>query len=276
MKLRLLSLIKSFLTLAVGAPLNTLSTTTEVDGKLIPAGAMAGVMNAYSTALGLTGTSFLSASGTTATISNFPYWTYRYTAGSATTITFDSAYNLVNNIPNAYLGQTFPFTIITNASTTIATPTLSDTAVTLAGTTTVLAAAARWYQGQITQMSTTVGSAVTAGTTFTSIAIVGSTNNYTVTLGTNAITPVVGNAIYLNVTAGTLPAGWYPINKVTSATSFVIAAPVTGTTWTATTATVPGTIVIPSSAYSPNLPGLYSPLVTITGVMATVVSTMSV
>ena len=125
-------------------------------------------------------------------------------------------------------------------------------------------------------MSTTVGSTLTAGTTWTSLTQVGSTNNYTVALGTNAISPTVGNAIYLGVTAGTLPAGWYPINKVTSATSFVIAAPVSGSAWTATAVTLPGTATVPTSAYTPGLPGLFSPLLTITGMMATVTATMSV
>lgn len=199
------------------------------------------------------------------------------TNGGAVTVTFDSAYNIVNQLPQpAVIGEKFTFNIMTNAGTTVATPTLSDTAVTLAGTTTVLAAAMRWYQGVVTQLVSTVAALFTAGTTFTSLTQVGTTNNFTVALGTNTIVPVVGQLIYLNVSAGTvgtqLPSGWYPINKVTSATSFVIATPL-GTVWTATAATLTppaGTLQTPPAA------GIYSPLVTITGLMATVTAVMSV
>lgn len=207
------------------------------------------------------------ASGTTATITALDCAWYVFTAGSATTVTVDSAYNIVGKMNNPYVGMTFPFNISTNAATTIATPTLSDTAVTLAGTTSVTAAGLRFYAGQITQLTTTSGALMTAGTTFSSLTQVGSTNNYTVALGTNAISPTVGQAIYLNVTAGTLPSGWYPINKVTSATSFVIAAPPSSAAWTATAATVPGTAVAPN---------IYSPLVTIQGIAGTVLNIMTV
>ena len=210
---------------------------------------------------------YTTASGTTATITALDCAWYVFTAGSATTVTIDSAYNIVGKMNMPYVGMTFPLTISTNASTTIATPTLSDTAVTLAGTTSVTAAGCRWYAGQITQLTTTSGALMTAGTTFTSLTQVGSTNNYTVALGTNAISPTVGQAVYLNVTAGTLPSGWYPINKVTSATSFVIATPPAGTAWTATAATVPGTAAAPN---------VYSPLLTIQGVAATVLNIFTV
>jgi hypothetical protein len=99
-----------------------------------------------------------------------------------------------------------------------------------------------------------------------SLAHVGTTNNFTVTLGTNAIVPVVGQLIFLNVTAGTLPSGWYPINLVTNATSFVIATP-PGTVWTATAATV-GTITV--------APPTFSPLITITGMWSLVTATAAV
>ena len=177
---------------------------------------------------------FATSAASSATLTNLGNLEQRLTNGGAVTITLDSAYNIVSALPGfsllsqlglSLLGQTFGFVIVTNASTTVATPTLSDTAVTLAGTTTVLGAAMRKYVGQITQLTTNVGFVPDSGTTFTSIAQVGSTNNFTVTLGVNATSPVVGTAIYLGVTTGTLPAGWYPINKVTSATSFVIATP---------------------------------------------------
>lgn len=211
---------------------------------------------------------YSSVSGTTLTLTVMAAAVVLLTAGSAVTVTIDSAYNIVNALPApAAVGQKFTFDVVTAASTTVATPTLSDTAVTLAGTTAVLAAAKRSYQGVITQMNSTSGISLTAGSTFSSLTQVGSTNNYTVALGTNAISPTVGQLIYLAVTTGTLPSGWYPINKVTSATSFVIAAPVTGTAWTATAATL--------GASGAVAPATYSPLVTITGMYSTVTAVMS-
>src|SRR5487761_1908794 len=168
---------------------------------------------------------FQTASGTTITLTALDCLIQRLTAGSAVTVTLDSAYNIVAKMASPYVGMTFPFNIVTNASTTVATPTLLDGSVTLAGTTTVLAAAMRWYVGQITQLTTTSSLVVSAGTTFTSITQVGTSNLYTVALGTNVNASVLGQAIYLNVTAGTLPPGWYPITTATSATSFVIATP---------------------------------------------------
>jgi hypothetical protein len=211
---------------------------------------------------------YASVSGTTLTLTALAAAVTLLTAGSAVTVTIDSAYNIVASLPQPVaVGQKFTFDIVTAASTTVATPTLSDTAVTLAGTTAVLAAAKRSYQGQITQLFSTSGMSLTAGSTFTSLTQVGTTNNYTVALGTNAISPTVGQLIYLAVTSGTLPSGWYPINKVTSATSFVIAAPVAGTAWTATAATL--------GASGATAPATYSPLVTITGMYSTVTAIMS-
>ena len=217
-------------------------------------------------------TNFATASGTTSTLTSLGSLLQQYTAGSAVTVTLDYAYNIGLSLPAPLsVGQTFTFQIQTNASTTIATPTLSDTAVTLAGTTSVLAAAMRWYQGAITQVYAQSTPTFTTGTTFTSLTQVGSTNAFTVALGTNSVSPTVGQAIYLNITTGTLPTGWYPIVKVTSATSFVIATPA-GTAWTATAGTVgnvgTATLALPSN--------IYSPLITITGLMATVTATMSV
>lgn len=213
------------------------------------------------------GVNFQASAGATLTISSFGNLLQQLTNGGAVTVTFDSAYNLVNNLtaPNA-VGEKFTFNIQTNAGTTVATPTLLSTDVTLAGTTTVLAAAMRWYQGVITQIFTTIGATLTSGSTFTSITQIGTSNLFTVALATNAVVPVVGTAFYMGVTAGTLPAGWYPIVKVTSATSFVIATPL-GTVWTATAVTLVSNSVAPST---------YAPLVTITGLMATVTATMSV
>lgn len=222
------------------------------------------------------GVGFATSAAATITLSALGNALQRLTNGGAVTVTLDSAYNIGLTLPSAQIvngagtgmtvGQKFTFNIITNAGTTVAAPTLSDTAVTLSGTTTVLAAAMRWYQGVITQVNTTTGMPTTAGTTFTSLTQVGTTNNFTVALGTNTLVPVVGQLIFLNVTAGTLPSGWYPINLVTSATSFVIATP-PGTVWTATAGTVGTATVAPLT---------YSPLITITGLMATVTAVMSV
>lgn len=217
------------------------------------------------------GVNFNAQSGSTYTATNLSNALLQFTVGSAMTLTLDYAYNLLKYLPQPLsVGQNFTFQIVTNAGTTIAAPTLSDTAITLSGTTSVLAASSRWYQGAITQVNSTVGCALTAGSTFTSLTQVGTTNAFTVALGTNAISPTVGQLIYLGVTAGTLPAGWYPIVKVASATSFVIATPA-GTVWTATAATLQtangGSVVAPAT---------YSPLVTIQGLWALVVSTASV
>lgn len=269
-------------------PLAIIPQAIEVDGAMVNAASLVAALTAFANQqIDVPGEQFATSAAASLTLTSLQGLVQRLTNGGAVTVTLDSAYNIVNQIPNPSNGQTLAFNITTNAATTVATPTLSDTAVTLVGTTTVLAAAMRWYQGQITQLFTTSGAAVTAGTTFTSIAQVGSTNNFTVTLATNAIVPVVGQVIFLNVTAGTagttLPSGWYPINKVTSATSFVIATP-PGTVWTATAATVPGTILVPTSQFTPGSPltggagsiGVYSPLMNVTGLMATVTGTMSV
>ena len=216
------------------------------------------------------GVNFTASAAASATLTSLGNGLFQFTNGGAVTVTLDSAFNIANTLPGPLtVGEKFTFNIQTNAGTTIATPTLLSTDVTLAGTTSVLAAAMRWYQGVITQVTSTTGMPTTAGTTFTSIAQVGSSNNFTVTLGTNALVPVVGTLINLTVTTGTLPSGWYPIVKVTSATSFVIATP-PGTVWTATAATV-GTVSGSGAA-----PATYAPLITITGLMATVTAIMSV
>ena len=250
------------------APANpTLVPPSAIDGNILDLGTGVGMFNLIANGgMHANGNvNYNSASGATITLTNLGLLSQLLTAGSAVTVTIDSAYNIVLNLASPYLGQTFPFMIVTTASTTVATPTLSDTAVTLAGTTSVLAAAARWYQAQITQLTTTSGLVVNAGTTFTSLTQVGTTNTYTVALGTNTVVPTVGQAVFINVTAGTLPSGWYPINKESSATSFVIAAPAASTAWTATAATIPGTAVAPN---------VLSPLITITGMFATVTATM--
>lgn len=216
------------------------------------------IANAQSSAGGVNFVASAAASLTLTAVSNA---VLQLTNGGATVLTLDSAYNIVKTLPQpAAVGQTFSLLVHAAGATTVATPTLSDTAVTLAGTTSVVAAGARLLQGVITQLTSLVQATFTAGTSFTSLTQVGATNNFTVALGTNAVVPVVGTLIYMNPTAGTLPAGWYPINKVTSATSFVIAAPA-GTVWTMTSGTVGNTV---------NPPATYSPLVTITGIYSMV------
>lgn len=274
---KLAALIASYFSLGVNPPLNGIAATMQVNGSLLePASAIAVIGQSIAANTAADSANFATSAAATITLTALQNLTQRLTNGGAVTVTLDAAYNIVTGIPNPFVGQTFPLQIITNAGTTVATPTLLDTAITLSGTTTVLAAACRWYQGQVTQVVTTTGATVTAGTTFTSLTQVGTSNLYTVALGTNAISPTVGNAIFLTITTGTLPSGWYPIVKVTSATSFVIAAPIAGTAWTATAGSVPGTAVVPVSQYTPGLLGIFSPLLTITGMMATVTATMSV
>ena len=222
------------------------------------------ISNGASTAGGV---NFVASAGASATVTNLGNALFQYTLGGAVTQTIDSAYNIGLSLPQPLsIGQKFTYQVMTNALTTIATPTLLDSAVTLAGTTSMVAAALRFYQGQVTQSTTTVGMQTTSGTTFTSLTQVGATNNFTVVLGTNAVVPTVGMLVNLTVTTGTLPSGWYSVNKVTSATSFVIATP-PGTVWTATAATVGSSTVAPAT---------YSPLITITGLMSTVTGTMAV
>jgi len=269
-----------FLSLPIGQPITTVLQPTvaggliEIDGNMVPAASLQAVMaqiNAFNVAD--TAYNFASSAGAALTLSNLGNLYQKLTNGGAVVVTLDGAYNIVANLQNPFLGQTGYFQIFSSGAGTVATPTLTDPTVTLSGTTSIAAGNVRIYQWQITQLATTTGTAVTSGTTFSSLAQVGSTNQYTVTLGTNAITPVVGNVIFINVTAGTLPSGWYPISKVTSATSFQIVAPTTGTAWTATAATIPGTAVVPVSQYQAGYTsglvgatGIFSPLLTITAV----------
>lgn len=278
MKRKLLpALLGSYFSLGVGAPLPSLLSTLQVNGGMADAASAIGILTQILQNQVADGQeNFATSAGAAITLTSLQNLTQRLTNGGAVVVTIDAAYNIVNQLYNPFVGMAFPFSIVTNAATTVATPTLSDTAVTLAGTTSLVAASIRKYQAQVTQVVTTAGAPMTAGTTFTSLAQVGTTNLYTVTLGTNALSPVVGTAIFLGVTAGTLPPGWYPIVKVTSATSFIIAAPLASVAWTATAATVPGTTVVPASQYTPGLQGVYSPTVTITGEWSTVINTTAV
>jgi TRAP-type mannitol/chloroaromatic compound transport system substrate-binding protein len=227
------------------------------DPSILAQGGTLNNLNSASSAGGFNFTASSAASNTITNLNNNAL--YQFTVGSAMTLTLDSAYNIAKTLPQPLsVGQLFSFMIMTNAATTIATPTLTSTDVTLAGTTSMLASSLRWYQGAITQVSTSTVMPLTANSTFTSLTQVGSTNHFTVVLGTNALVPVVGTLFHVTVTTGTLPSGWYPIIKVTSATSFVIATPA-GTVWTATAGTVDS--VVPTTP-------IYAPLITITGLMA--------
>lgn len=267
---RLLSeTLKRYFALQVAppVPVNTIPQNIGFNGAMPDLGGLIGGLTALNNFnLADAFFNFQTSAAASLTLTSLVGLTQRFTNGGAVVVTLDSAYNIVSAIANPYNGQAFGFVISTNAGTTIAAPTLSDTAVSLVGTTTLLAAALRQYQVQITQISTTVGMPTTAGTTFTSLTQVGATNNFTVVLATNTLVPVVGNLIFLTVTAGTLPSGWYPINKVTSATSFVIATP-PGTVWTATAATVGSGTVAPPT---------FSPLLNVTGCWATVTAVISV
>jgi hypothetical protein len=246
----------------------TAANAMEFYGGIPNNGGLIGMIQALSTngGPGAGVSNFQTSAAATITLTNLGALTQRLTNGGAVTVTLDNAPNIVASIAGPTNGMRFPMVIITNAGTTVATPTVTNTGVTLAGTTTVLAAAARWYEGQITQLTTQTVTGVTAGTTFTSIAQIGSTNLYTLTLGTNAVTSVVGNLIYLGVTAGNLPPGFYP-TYTAGTTTIVIALPTSGTVWTATAATMVAPTVVPVT---------YAPLITLTGVMATVTATMSV
>lgn len=252
--------LKQYLTAGVGTALNQLFVVPniQVDGSMLDAGATLGALQQSTQAsIAAGGLNFQSSAAAAVTLSSLQNLYQKLTNGGAVTVTIDSAYNIVNNVPNAFNGETFPMEIFSSGAGTVATPTLSDTAVTLVGTTSITAGNRRTYQVQITQIFATSALALTTGTTFTSITQVGTTNNFTVALATNAIVPVVGQAVFITVTAGTLPTGWYPINKVTSATSFVIATP-PGTVWTATAATL-STPALPVNS-------IYSPLLNITAV----------
>ena len=177
------------------------------------------------------------------------------TNGGAVTLTLDNAPNIIAQIPGPFNGMTFPMRISCIAATTVAAPTVTNTGVTLSGTTTVAANSYRDYKGTITQLYSNVVQSLTAGTTYYSITQIGSTNLYTLALGTNAVTTTVGSLIYLAVTTGTLPPGWYPVMSA-GTNSVVIALPPSGTAWTCTAVS---TMVQPLTA-----PLTLAPLITIT------------
>jgi hypothetical protein len=235
------------------------SGNVQVDGGTVNIGAVFNLLAAVSNngAPNAGSVNFSSSAAASITLTNMAGLTQLLTNGGAVTVTLDNAPNVVAQIPGPFNGMKFPMTIALNAVTSVATPTVTNTGITLSGTTSVAANSYRLYQGQITQLTTTTVNPLTAGTTFTSIAQIGSTNLYTLTLGTNAITTVVGNLIYIGVTAGTLPAGWYPCYSA-GTTSIVVALPTSGTAWTATAASMTQPTVVPAT---------YAPLITLTGLL---------
>jgi hypothetical protein len=240
----------------------------EANGGVLNIGAQVAFLNALqnNAAPSAANGNFQTSAAATITLTALGGLIQRLTNGGAVTVTLDNAPNIVNAMAGPLLGMTFPMQILASGATTVATPTVTNTGVTLSGTTSVLAGALRWYQGQITQMFTSTVTGVTVGTTFTSITQIGTTNLYTLALGTNAVTSIVGNLIYVGVTAGTLPAGFYPTYSA-GTTSIVIALPPSGTAWTATAATMVAPTTVPST---------YAPLITLTGTMATVTAVVTV
>lgn len=239
-------------------PVTLTASNLEFDGAAINPGALIGALQALAVNSAGQSTNFQTSAAATYLLSNLANMYLKLSNGGAVTCTFDNAPNIVNQFPGPFVGATFGFTIAGTASTTVATPTVTNTGVTLAGVTTVTTGGFRQYTGQITQMFTNTVTGVTAGTTFTSIAQIGTTNLYTLTLVTNAINSVVGNLIWIGVTAGTLPAGFYE-TMTAGTTTIVIALPTSGTTWTATAANM---LNAPSV-----VPQTFSPLITVTGMM---------
>jgi hypothetical protein len=227
----------------------------EFNGALMNNGALVNSLQALSNNAN-PALQYSTSAAATITITNLYNAVQRLTNGGAVTVTLDNAINVVNAIPGPFLGQTFEFDIAVNAATTVAAPTVTNTGITLSGTTTVTTGGFRRYQGQITQLFSNTVTGVTAGTTFTSIAQIGTSNLYTLTLVTNAITSVVGNLIWIGVTAGTLPAGFYE-TMTAGTTTIVVALPINGTAWTATAATMTNAPTV--------VPQTYAPLITLTG-----------
>jgi hypothetical protein len=243
-----------------GTNIYSQGNSLEENGGMLNIGSVVGALNALATnaAPNSGSTNANTNSGATVTLTNLANLTQVLTQAGAVTVTIDSAYNIVNQIPGPFNGMTFPMQIVAVGATTVATPTVTSTGVTLAGTTSVVANSVRYYSGQITQLyaGTSQIQPLTAGTTFTSLAQSGSTNKYTLTIAGNSITTTVGNIIYLNVTTGTLPPGWYPIVSASS-TAPLIVAPTQATAWTCTAVS---TMTQPTSASN-----VYAPLITLTG-----------
>ena len=234
------------------------ANSLELNGGIPNDGAFIGAMQALAnnSAPNAGSVNYATSAAASITLTNLAGLNQLLTNGGAVTVTLDNAPNVVSQIPGPFNGMTFPVRISCIAATSVAAPTVTNTGITLSGTTTVSANSYRDYRGQITQLYSNTVQSLTSGTTFTSITQISSSNLYTLALGTNAVTTTVGNLIYLAVTTGTLPPGWYPIYTA-GTTSVVIALPPSGTAWTATAVS---TMVQPATA-----PLTLAPLITLTG-----------
>jgi len=74
------------------------------------------------------------------------------TGSTATALTLDATQSIINALPGAFVGQTFPF-IVANPSTGAQTLTVGDANTSLAGTTTAASTTVRFYQGLITNLA---------------------------------------------------------------------------------------------------------------------------
>ena len=206
-----------------------------------------------------------SSAAATITLTNLANLNLLLTNGGAVTVTLDNAFNVVNQIPGPLPGMTFPARISCIAGTSVAAPTVTNTGITLAGTTTVSANSYRDYKGQITQLyaGTNQIQPLTSGTTFTSLANA-ATNTYTLTIAGNSIATTIGNIIYIGTTAGTLPPGWYMIVS-SSSTAPVIVAPPAAASWTCTAVASPVANAVSNMQQPVSASGVFAPLLTLTG-----------
>src|SRR4051812_48901275 len=130
---KLAAVLSSYFALGVGGPLTGLPQLLTVNGSAVDPAALISLLNQINAAnTAADGINFQTSAGATITLTALQNLTQRLTNGGAVTVTLDSAYSIVNSIPNPFVGQTFPMTIITNAATTVATPTLTGSGVTLA------------------------------------------------------------------------------------------------------------------------------------------------
>lgn len=123
--------------------------------------------------------------------------------GAGVNGTLDATQNIVAAIPGAYVGQT-ALLVLANANTGTITMVVGDANTTLAGTTTCLTVAMRWYQIKVTNLAVpgAPGAAAT-NTTTTTAAVAGATATTTLTttvIPVTASTGMIANASVLVVT----------------------------------------------------------------------------
>lgn len=177
---------------------------------------------------------------------------------AAVSDTTDVAWNIVAGMSGAFVGMTFPLTLV-NLNSGLLTL-VAGSGVTLAGTTTVATTVMRVYQGKVTQV-TTINGYVVAGITGGTYSQAGNLVTLTLT-GNTAAAPTVGQAIQLTPTSGALgtlnAAAWWPIISVASATSFVVFNPISQTTSGNVNTFTTGTVA----------PAVFNPLLTLQGMYA--------